>query len=526
MRFGLTVRRDSLIFADTNHDIMSFARIWTGFNPQAFRANLENREGAGNWVDPMYINPAARDLNPKTDLYGDYIGEKRPLCVEMPDRAFLRKGATYLYSGYTKPKGPEQPLGTHWIKSWNPDSLGFVTLATTSPLYQVLCAPDSDGLCQWQSETSLDENLECDGTECLVDTVHSVQVVSGDGETVYYEYKPVECVTLAFYENAKMIKAGQRNNRLMCADPRTASAGASCCQDADSTATTSQARCQYSREMVTFDTAMNRCGMVTNQYMNQYEVESGSSATDHMVSHGGNLFWHIYPQQGEEGGECWLGCQTAENPGNPNYVSQCKAPHETFEVRCCSDTAIEAEEGDNPNQAYVQNSVGPCANTAFGGPGSPISQMSTDRPWANGHVTNFADQNDDPDDDDGCLHAKTFEEAEAACAADGARLCTQAEIESNCDHGSGCEGDSAFIWTSTPCETEPLHVCNRHTWVDGPEYCNYYNDWVWMNRECSCPWIVASRIVHACWFAPNTEICVPICLHCCQVPANCSCRLM
>ncbi|MGB1130903.1 MAG: hypothetical protein ACPG4K_12690, partial [Haloferula sp.] len=35
----------------------------------------------------------------------------------------------------------------------------------------------------------------------------------------------------------------------------------------------------------------------------------------------------------------------------------------------------------------------------------------TDRPWANGHVVNFADRNEDPDDDDGCLHAKTFEEA-------------------------------------------------------------------------------------------------------------------
>lgn len=468
----------------TNHDIMAFARIWTGFNAQPFRANLENREGQGNWIDPMYIKVEDRDLNPKTDLYGDYIAERRPLCVDMPEKPFLRKGATYLYSGYKKPKTPDQPVGSHWIKSWNPENMGSVTLAPTSALYQLLCAPDADGLCQWQSEVPVQANLECDGTECLIDTVHSVKVVSSDGESVYYEYKPLECATLAFYEDAKMIKAGQRDNKLMCADPRTAAAGASCCQDADSTATTSQARCQYSREMVTFETAMSRCGLVTSQYMNQYEVASESTATEHMVSHGGQMFWHIYPQQGEEGGPCWLGCQTEENSGNPNYVSQCKAPHETFEVRCCSDTFIDAEEGDNPNQAYVQNTKSPCADPRFGGAGSPISQMSTNRPWANGHVVNFADQNDDPDDDDGCLHAKTFEEAEAACAADGARLCTQAEIEANCDFESGCDGDNSFIWTSTPCESQPLHVCNRHTWVDGPEYCNYYNEWVWMNRPC------------------------------------------
>jgi hypothetical protein len=108
----------------------------------------------------------------------------------------------------------------------------------------------------------------------------------------------------------------------------------------------------------------------------------------------------------------------------------------------------------------------------------------TARPWANGHILNFADQDDDPDNDDGCLHAKTFEEAEAACAADGARLCTQGEIEANCDFGSGCDGDSSHLWTSTPCSLEPMAVCNRFTQVDGPDYCLQTNDWSWMDRPC------------------------------------------
>lgn len=94
-----------------NHDIMSFARIWTGFQGQPFRSNLENRENLVNQIDPMYIKVGDRDLNPKTDLFDNYIGEKKPLCVDLPPRSFLRSGATYVYSGFTKPKGPNPPVG-------------------------------------------------------------------------------------------------------------------------------------------------------------------------------------------------------------------------------------------------------------------------------------------------------------------------------------------------------------------------------------------------------------------------------
>ena len=383
----------------------------------------------------------------------------------------------------------------HWIEGWNNNNIGSVPLTTASPLYQTLCSPDAAGLCQWTSEITLDTNLACDTTECLVDILHSVEVISADGETVYYEYKPIECVTLPFYENATMIKTGKHGNRLMCANPLTPSASASCCDDPTSTDTTSQARCQYAREKVTFATAQQRCAMdvqATSGYVNQYEAARNSGATEHMVAHGQNMFWHIYPQQGVNGGPCWLGCQTPENGGNPGYISRCKAPHENFEVRCCSDTFINASLGDNPNQAYVQNSQGQCSNSAFGhlgdSPDGPVRngpmQTVTARPWANGHITNFAGLDNDPDNDDGCLHAKTFEEAEAACAADGARLCTQGEVEANCDYGSGCDGDNSFVWTSTPCASEPMAVCNRHTWVDGPDYCELQTDWTWMNRPC------------------------------------------
>jgi hypothetical protein len=142
-----------------------------------------------------------------------------------------------------------------------------------------------------------------------------------------------------------MIKSGRNSNQLMCADPRTAAAGASCCNSATTTDTTSVGRCQYAREHVTFATAVSRCNEQVAPYMNQYETPSDQSP--HMVSYGGNVYWHIYPQQ--EG--CAQGCQTEENPGNSQFLSRCTPEAERFEVRCCSDTFIDAQEGDNPNQA-------------------------------------------------------------------------------------------------------------------------------------------------------------------------------
>jgi uncharacterized protein (DUF1800 family)/uncharacterized protein (DUF1501 family) len=547
-----------------NHDVMAFARVWTGFTLQPFRSNIERRMGVDNYIDPMRIIPEWRDRNPKVDLDDGYLGDRKPLCADLPARPFLRKGATYRYTGHKKPRSPYKPTNEWWVK--HSDNIGYLPLGTLSPLRQSLCAADASGTCQFPSEVTLMSNLNCDGTECLVDTVRAVQIVDG-GETVFYEYVQIECVHQAFYENATTIKSGQRNNRLMCADPRLPVAGSSCCASAQSTTNPAQARCQYAREYVTYATASSRCSIVTSQYVNQYEAAHGLNSSDHMVSHSGNTYWHVYPQ-GAQGSAnfCSQGCGSAANcpidtcNPNPNYDSECRSPHETMEVRCCSYTPIQAQPGDWPNQSYATRSCG------YGYPGrqmalemanntgdSLVSEGGTipDAPWhnlqiyANGVITNYAnrscavaanctdltttavdsngnacnwyitntsqcgnfDQSDqqtyfrsnemccacgggatptNPASDDscnGCLHAKTFEEASAACAADGARLCSQWEVESMCERGSGCS-DNSFVWTSTPCTPMPMHVCSRFSFVDGPEYCQYKDEWTWMNRPC------------------------------------------
>ena len=69
------------ILAYTNDEIMSFARIWTGFEYQQGRGNVEDSSRNGNRHDPMKIRSGWRDKFPKTDMTGGYIGDGFPLCV-------------------------------------------------------------------------------------------------------------------------------------------------------------------------------------------------------------------------------------------------------------------------------------------------------------------------------------------------------------------------------------------------------------------------------------------------------------
>lgn len=49
----------------------------------------------------------------------------------------------------------------------------------------------------------------------------------------------------------------------------------------------------------------------------------------------------------------------------------------------------------------------------------------------------------------GCFASASYPEAEASCAAGGARLCTYAELLANETKGTGCGFDSRRVWTST-----------------------------------------------------------------------------
>ena len=170
---------------------------------------------------------------PKLDTSDRHLGDGYPLCHALPSKPFLRLGATFKLLGPSPiPTLFDDPI------SWKGDPATplLVLNASSSALYRALCADPADEAlvagapsrkqCTFPDEITLSSNLACDGAECRVDTLRTVQLTSGSNVTYYYEYVPVACVELTFFENPTYNR--DRWWRY-CVDPATTSAGATCC---------------------------------------------------------------------------------------------------------------------------------------------------------------------------------------------------------------------------------------------------------------------------------------------------------
>lgn len=230
-----------------NEDIMSFARGWTGFQRFIARGNIESRSN-NNRLDPMYIVQDWRDRFPKTDLTEGYIGDGYPLCTDLPERMFLRKGAKYRLLG-PNPL-PELIKDNPDLANPNYDIKRFVL--APGPLRVALSQVGGE----WKGVVVLDSNLLCTGDECDVDTVRVVKV-----DDIYYEYVAPPCVQQAFYNDAKGVGRYYRSDEgTMCANPRLPHASEACCEPDDYLSLSLASRnCKYDGERVTYSTAEERC---------------------------------------------------------------------------------------------------------------------------------------------------------------------------------------------------------------------------------------------------------------------------
>jgi len=262
----------------TNDHIMSFARAWTAFDFQSARGNIEMYENSENLIDPMQIIPDWRDVFPKINLSNGYIGDAYPLCVDMPNQFFLRKGARYRLLGSStmlELQSNEPPNINAPMKSF--------PLTIRSKLYTKLCNPKrkEGSECRLQSEVILDENIDCDGLECEVDTLRLVKVT----DTVYFEYVDPPCVRLAVYEDAKKV-SNSKNTEVMCADPKAIAASEACCMANNNI---SNARnCNYVGERLSFDLAIDKCNSI-GQSLCAFTVMK-SCSSDCCLSNK-NYFW-------------------------------------------------------------------------------------------------------------------------------------------------------------------------------------------------------------------------------------------
>jgi len=204
----------------TNDDIMEYARVWTGFVAQPLRGNLENRNT--NLIDPMLIDARFRDPFPKMGLDRKYVGDHAPLCIDLPEKHFLKRGATYRLLGRTASPELQVADPTTWETLADVKRL---VLQATGKLFSKLCRSTNPSSCRFDAKVVLDENIACTGEECTVDTLRTVEVANG----IFYEYVRPPCVYQAFINDARTVVRRRDVKMLTCADPRTAIASTACC---------------------------------------------------------------------------------------------------------------------------------------------------------------------------------------------------------------------------------------------------------------------------------------------------------
>lgn len=61
----------------------------------------------------MKVRGQYRDAFPKSNLHGGHLGDGVPLCNQLPERAFLRRGAKFRYLG--RYRGPEMDATTRMM---------------------------------------------------------------------------------------------------------------------------------------------------------------------------------------------------------------------------------------------------------------------------------------------------------------------------------------------------------------------------------------------------------------------------
>jgi len=271
-------------------DIMSFARAWTGFSYSKLRGNQEAWGKWGPFGDTLVLNRDSRDWFPKSNLLGGYIGDRYPLCRDLPAKHFLKKGAVYRLLG-----SRSSPELQRYDEEWEGNATKLeLTLdnSGSSALYAALCAaPSSGAACTYPGYVTLDQNLALTtttGVEQSVDTIRTVKVPDGVSASnglnipIYYEYVRPACVESTFLDTntAKKVNAGRifSNNIMyntMCADPRTEAATPICCDTGWETDPTPPHQltgpsvgsyptgtCEYHAERRTFDSASLQCNAV------------------------------------------------------------------------------------------------------------------------------------------------------------------------------------------------------------------------------------------------------------------------
>jgi len=181
-----------------------------------------------------------------------YVGDGYPLCADLPEQQFLKKGAIYRILG-AKSNPDFAPEG-NWVKGKSPARLSLDT--ASSALASAICNTNSDGECDGKNVVILPADVACYGIECDILEVRSVEVAPG----LWYEYIRPPCVNQAFYDNAKSLyRINKKDGQNLCGNPSQLDATTVCCDPNDSKGRISKRPELFSTERVSFEKAEQRC---------------------------------------------------------------------------------------------------------------------------------------------------------------------------------------------------------------------------------------------------------------------------
>lgn len=218
-----------LIDTYDNENIMEFAKVFTGFENELYRSNIElGQKGTANKIDPMAIRHKWHDIYPKSGLDGNYLGDGYPLCAHLKERSFISKGAEYHFIGY-----------------YYAEDKKVYNVQETSSLFLQLCGASVAAECVFdRASITLANDLPCIDASCDEYLMDSVQVVKvGKG---FFEYSAPACVYMTFFSDGRVAASSQLRNptssrnkvfldntRNKCMDPDTPNAGVACCPRED-----------------------------------------------------------------------------------------------------------------------------------------------------------------------------------------------------------------------------------------------------------------------------------------------------
>jgi len=206
----------------------------------------------------MKINVQYRDHLPKLGLNNQYVGDGYPLCRDLANKHFLKKGATYRLLGVD---ARSETLGDP--ENWYGADPRRISLDQGSQLARRICNKKNyfSNSCDYSAMVVLEEDFICSGIECDLNDVRTVEVEQG----VWYEYVRPACVHQTFYEDATKILLPSKSES-MCGDPSVDVASTICCEKPGNNGVQSRKGVEYyAGERVKFEVAEKRCANLNKQ---------------------------------------------------------------------------------------------------------------------------------------------------------------------------------------------------------------------------------------------------------------------